>query len=202
MPTGSNQTEDQVTSKRAHQPAPTPAVSDRELVERCRGGDREAWRSLYERYSPTVYRFICAMGVPAHERDDACQDVFMAIFRSLGRFRGDAQLTTWIYRIAARGANRMVQRRRTRALLQSLLQREPPPMPLPDPSEHAARLHLLQDLLARLDERKRTVLVLFEIEALPVSEIARIVDCPENTVWSRLHHARAELTRMARRRLA
>jgi RNA polymerase sigma-70 factor (ECF subfamily) len=44
------------------------------------------------------------------------------------------------------------------------------------------------------------VLVLFEIEGLPIDEIARIVGCPENTVWSRLHHARAELTKMASKR--
>ena len=53
----------------------------------------------------------------------------MAIYRSLGRFRGDARLSTWIYRIAARGANRMVQRRRLNALLSTLLLREPAPAP-------------------------------------------------------------------------
>ena len=77
----------------------------------------------------------------------------MAIYRSLGRFRGDARLSTWIYRIAARGANRLVQRRRLNALLSTLLLREPPPAPGPDPSEKTARVHLLDDLLKRLHPR-------------------------------------------------
>jgi RNA polymerase sigma-70 factor (ECF subfamily) len=166
-------------------------------VARCQNGDAAAWRALYEQHAPTVHRFICALGVPEPEREDACQEVFMAIYRSLGRFRGDARLSTWIYRIAARGANRLVQRRRLHALLSTLLMREPPAPPSADPSEQSARLHLLDDLLQRLHPKKRMVLVLFEIEGLPVDEIAKIVGCPENTVWSRLHHARAELTKMA-----
>jgi len=189
-----------VESSNAVRRAPVSAPSDGDLVDRCRGGDRGAWRLLYERHAPTVHRFICALGVPEHEREDACQEVFMAIYRSLGRFRGDARLSTWIYRIAARGANRMVQRRRLNALLSTLLLREPAPAPGPDPSEKTARVHLLDDLLKRLHPKKRMVLVLFEIEGLPIDEIAKIVGCPENTVWSRLHHARAELTKMATRR--
>ena len=183
----------------ARRPSASPLPTDGELVARCRSGDQLAWRTLYDRHAPTVHRFICALGVPEPEREDACQEVFMAIYRSLGRFRGEARLSTWIYRIAARGANRLVQRRRLQALLSTLLMREPPPPPAPDPSEQTARVHLLDNLLKRLHPKKRMVLVLFEIEGLPVEEIAKVVGCPENTVWSRLHHARAELTKLAAR---
>jgi RNA polymerase sigma-70 factor (ECF subfamily) len=174
--------------------------TDGELVSRCRRGDAAAWRTLHDRYAPTVYRFLSALGVPANEREDACQDVFVAVYRSLGRFRGEARLSTWIYRIAARGAGRALQRRRLGALLSALLMREPPPPPTSDPSERTARLQLLDELIGRLSAKKRLVLVLFEIEELGVDEIAKIAGCPENTVWSRLHHARAELTEMAKRR--
>jgi RNA polymerase sigma-70 factor (ECF subfamily) len=170
-------------------------------VSRCRRGDHGAWRALYDRHAPTVYRFLSALGVPPAEREDACQDVFVAIYRSLGRFRGEARLSTWIYRIAARGAGRAVQRRRLQSLISTLLMREPPPPPTDDPSERTARLQLLDDLISRLSPKKRLVLVLFEIEELPVEEIAKIAGCPENTVWSRLHHARAEMAEMAKRRV-
>ena len=60
-------------------------------------------------------------------------------------------------------------------------------------------MHFVDRLLSKLSVKKRTVLVLFEVEGLRVDEIARIVDCPENTVWSRLHHARTEMARMARK---
>jgi RNA polymerase sigma-70 factor (ECF subfamily) len=141
---------------------------------------------------------MSALGVPTEERDDAVQDVFVAVYRSLGSFRGEAQLSTWIYRIASRHAGRMGRRRRLRDLVGAVLMRQPPPPPS-DPAERAAEVHFVDRLLSRLSIKKRTVLVLFEVEGLRVDEIARIVDCPENTVWSRLHHARSEMLRMARK---
>lgn len=180
-------------------PASSPP-KDLELVSRCRQGDATAWRTLYERYAPMVYRFLAAFGVPADERDDACQEVFVAVHRSLGSFRGEARLSTWIYRIAARHAGRTGHRRKMRALLSSLLVKEPPPPPVSDPSEKAERLRLLDELLARLAPKKRLVLVLVEIEGVPIEEVAKIAGCPENTAWSRLHYARAELMAMARKR--
>jgi RNA polymerase sigma-70 factor (ECF subfamily) len=174
--------------------------SDADLVARCQRGDHAAWRTLHDRHAPTVYRFLSALGVPPEEREDACQDVFIAVYRSLDGFRGAARLSTWIYRIAARGAGRSMQKRRMRAVLGSLLLREPPPLPEPDPSERSARLQMLDEMLNRLSPKKRLVLVLFEIEELPVEEIAKVAGCPENTVWSRLHHARSELLAMARKR--
>jgi RNA polymerase sigma-70 factor (ECF subfamily) len=176
--------------------------SDGELVARCREGDMAAWRTLYDRYSSSVHRFISAFGVPPEEREDAAQDVFMAVYRSLERFRGEAQLSTWIYRIAARHAGRMGRRRRVREFVNALVTREPAPPPPPDPSERASNLHLLDRMLSKLHPKKRIVFVLFEIEGLRVEDIARVVGCPENTVWSRLHHARSEMTRMARKVMA
>jgi RNA polymerase sigma-70 factor (ECF subfamily) len=179
-------------------PAPAPPLSDGELVTRCRQGDRLAWRQLYDRHAPLVYRFLSALGVARDEREDAVQDVFLAVSRSLESFRGEAQLSTWIYRIAARHAGRLGRRRRVRDVLRTLLLREPVPA-APESVERAAEMHFIDRLLSRLSAKKRTVLVLFEIEGLRVDEIARIVDCPENTVWSRLHHARVELLGLARK---
>src|SRR5262245_38435529 len=139
-------------------------IADGELVGLCRRGDRLAWRALYDRYAPTVYRFLGALGVPPGEREDACQDVFIAVYKSLGRFRGEARLSTWIYRIAARGAGRTLQRRRLQSLLSALLIREPPPPPAADASERTARLQLLDDLIGRLAGKKRVVVVQVEIE--------------------------------------
>jgi RNA polymerase sigma-70 factor (ECF subfamily) len=179
--------------------APSPA-GDLDVVTRCRQGDTAAWRALYDQYAPVVHRFLSAFGVPPDEREDACQEVFVAVYRSLGRFRGEARLSTWIYRIAARHASRASRRRRVRKLLSTFLVREPPPPPAPDAGDRTERLRLLDQMLAKLSPKKRTVLVLFEIEGLPIDEVARVAGCPENTAWSRLHYARAELSAMAKRR--
>jgi len=180
-------------------PVPTPtALADAELVRSCRAGDVTAWRSLYDRYAPLVHRFASALGVPVEEREDAAQDIFIAVFRSLRHFRGEAQLSTWIYRIAARHAIRLGRRRRTRENMRLLMIKEKPTV-LVDPSERSTQVATLDRMLEKLPPKKRTVLVLFEIEGLSAKEISDVVGCPENTVWSRLHHARAEMVKAARR---
>ena len=87
-------------------------VPDVDILAGCQQGDRVAWRALYDRYSPIVHRFLATFGVPPEEREDACQEVFVAVYRSLAHFRGEARLSTWIYRIAARWASRASRRRR------------------------------------------------------------------------------------------
>jgi RNA polymerase sigma-70 factor (ECF subfamily) len=176
-----------------------PVAEDRVLVERCRNGDTVAWRALYDRYAQPVFRFVSALGVPPDEREDAAQDVFVAVYRGLRQFRGEAQLSTWIYRIAARHASHLGRRRRVRSFLSILPWHETEPEPQPDPAEKASELRLLDRLLDKLSPKKRMVLVLFEIEGLGVNEIANVMGCPANTVWSRLRHARAELVKAARR---
>ncbi len=178
---------------------PGPLAEDKALVERFRNGDTLASRALYERYAQPVFRFLSALGVPPEEREDAAQDVFIAVYRGLKQFRGDAQLSTWIYRIAARHASHLGRRRRMRSFLSLLPWHEAEPEPQDDPAEKASDLRLLDRLLDKLSPKKRMVLVLFEIEGLGVNEIAIVMGCPPNTVWSRLRHARAELVKAARR---
>jgi RNA polymerase sigma-70 factor (ECF subfamily) len=182
-------------------PATKGGGGDHDILQGCRHGDRGAWRMLYDRYAPIVHRFLATFGVPPEEREDACQEVFVAVYRSLTHFRGDARLSTWIYRIAARYASRAARRRRVRTLLSNMLLREPLPPPAPDASEKSERLRMLDELVAKLSPKKKLVLILFEIEGLPIEEVAQIAGCPENTAWSRLHYARAELMAMARKRL-
>ena len=180
---------------------PSGGGADQDILAGCRHGDRSSWRALYDRYAPIVHRFLATFGVPPEEREDACQEIFVAVYRSLTHFRGEARLSTWIYRIAARYASRAARRRRVRTMLSSLLLREPLPPPAPDASERTERLRMLDELVAKLSPKKKLVLVLFEIEGLPIEEVAQIAQCPENTAWSRLHYARAELMAMARKRL-
>ena len=176
----------------------SPTLADAELVRCCRAGDVSAWRTLYDRYAPLVHRFASALGVPVEEREDAAQDIFIAVFRSLRHFRGEAQLSTWIYRIAARHAIRLGRRRRTRETMRMTMLNEKPTV-LVDPAERSTQIATLDRMLAKLPPKKRTVLVLFEIEGLSAKEISDVVGCPENTVWSRLHHARSEMVKAARR---
>jgi RNA polymerase sigma-70 factor (ECF subfamily) len=177
-------------------------VREHEMVRRCVAGDTSAWRTLYDRHFPDVERLVSSLGITDAEADDICQEIFVIIYRHLGRFRGEARLSTWIYRLATREAIRFARRRRMLRGLADLFARDRQPASGGDWTENeAARRHYLRQLLDRLPPERRLALVLYEIEGLPVSEIARISDCAENTVWTRLHRARTELEKVAKEAL-
>jgi RNA polymerase sigma-70 factor (ECF subfamily) len=172
---------------------------EREMVRRCVEGDTTAWRALYDRHFPDVERLVASLGILDAEADDICQEIFVIIYKNLARFRGEARLSTWIYRLATREAIRFARRRRLLRGLAELFARDRQSAPRADWSEsEAGRRHYLRQLLDRLPPERRLALVLYEIEGVPVSEIARISDCAENTVWTRLHRARTELEKIAR----
>jgi RNA polymerase sigma-70 factor (ECF subfamily) len=175
------------------------APTDEELAAGCLAGDQEAWHVLYDRLFPQVERLVHAIGVRDADADDLCQEIFVLVHRGLRRFRGDARLTTWVYRIATREAIRFARGRRRRRSLLDLFARERKTALPPDWSESdAGRRHYLRQLLDRLSPERRLVLVLFEIEGMPAPEIALLAGCAEKTVWTRLHRARLELEEIAR----
>src|SRR5690349_16283135 len=72
---------------------------DRGLVERCRGGDEQAFRELVDRYKARVFALIGRTIADRSRVEDIAQDVFLRVYRGLPYFRGEARLSTWIYRI-------------------------------------------------------------------------------------------------------
>src|SRR6478672_9610409 len=77
------------------------AVNERELVERCRRGDEGAFQELVDRYKDLVFALIARTVQDRSRAEDLAQDVFLRIHRGLPYFRGEARLSTWIYRIVA-----------------------------------------------------------------------------------------------------
>jgi RNA polymerase sigma-70 factor (ECF subfamily) len=150
--------------------------------------------ALYLRHGGFVWRVLRGMGVSDAAVEDAVQDVFVVVFRRLHEFRGDAAVKTWLFAIAYRVA--CDYRRRARrganldALDEGLRDRGPGPAEV---AEHREQLQILETLLDRLDDEKRAVLVLADIEGLTAPEIASIVSSPLSTVYTRLSRARAEM---------
>jgi RNA polymerase sigma-70 factor, ECF subfamily len=173
--------------------AQPPLGTQRRPVEallECIEGDATAWRELHRRYHPVGVAFLRKLGVQERDLDDACQDVFLELFRYLPRFRGEADPKTWLYRLCITQARRTRTRHRVRATVSRLLARAPEVWPeAPDFCEHSARRRI-DAALARLSENDRTVFVLFEMEGLPGEQVAEIVGCTVSSLWRRLHHAR------------
>src|SRR5882757_11558135 len=101
-----------------------PEAREREMVRRCVEGDTQAWRTLYDRHFPDVERLVASLGILDAEADDICQEIFVIIYKNLARFRGEARLSTWIYRLATREAIRFARRRRLLRGLSELFARD------------------------------------------------------------------------------
>ena len=165
------------------------------VLAQCAEGDRSAWRQLHREYFPVVHGFLRAMGVPAADLDDVSQEVFVLLHRTLRQFEGRSAFRTWLYRLCVTQASRARRRARVRAKLGWLwgddARAAEIAAPLPWDEEAAARR--VQKALDAMSPKHRLVLVLREFEGLEASAIAEIAECPEATVWSRLHYARKEL---------
>jgi RNA polymerase sigma-70 factor, ECF subfamily len=181
------------------------ATLDGAWIGLCRAGDMAVWRALYQQHLPMVHRVAQRMGVPERDLADVCQEVFLRVHRGLGSFRGEAQFSTWLYRITINEAARSRRSHMVRSTLGALLGREHPPAEPQRPDDDLARLQGKRELARVLDGMKpkqRQVFVLFEIEELPLEQIAEILGCPLETVRSRLRHARADFERLRRQRQA
>jgi RNA polymerase sigma-70 factor (ECF subfamily) len=174
-----------------------------DFIVRCRAGDVAAWRALYDRYFPLVFRVARRLGVPERDLGDVCQEVFLRVYRGLGSFRGEAQFGTWLYRIAINEAARHGRAMSLRRAVGLLLGREPQRAEAARPDTdlaHSEASRELESILHAMRPRQREVFVLFEIEELPLAKIAEILACGLETVRSRLRHGRADFDRLSRQR--
>jgi RNA polymerase sigma-70 factor, ECF subfamily len=140
--------------------------------------------------SPSVWRMLGRLGVAKADLADVSQEVFLIVFRKLGDYDGRAPLLAWIYGICVRQA--ADYRKRAHRRREEL--GEPPETGVPpEQPRHFALVRArarLQAALAALDDDKREVFVLYELEELTMKEVAAIVDCSLQTGYSRLHAAR------------
>lgn len=167
------------------------------LVRRAQSGDPRAFHELFVRHREDVARIVYRTLGPDPDVDDIVQEAFVQFFRSIGRFRGDSKLSTWLYRIVTNVARMHLRSRRARPVLTHAtsadLTRADESHDPAEGAERNARLRALYRHLDDLSDKKRTVLVLHDLEGLAPSEIARIVDAPVLTVRTRLFYARRDL---------
>jgi len=180
---------------RAPASPPTPATEEQALVEACRRGERPAMHALYERYRRRVFALIARI-VGAQEAEELTQEVFLRAFRGLEKFRGDSQLSTWMYRLAVNAAlshaTRTISRARKNASEEELLAIPAQAGPEVDPRLRQK----LREALAALPAGYRAVIVLHDVEGLQHDEIAQILGCRVGTSKSQLHKARAQMRRL------
>jgi RNA polymerase sigma-70 factor (ECF subfamily) len=175
---------------------PAAAADSAEFVARLRTGDRRAFEDLVRTQQHRVYGLALRMLGNAAEAQDVAQEVFIRAHRGMAEFRGDARLSTWLYTIASRLClNRLAgSERRLTHHGEEMLVRLPDGRPGPDETLERGELEeALHRAIAELDEERRVVVVLRDVEGLAYEEIAEILDLPVGTVRSRLHRGRLDL---------
>lgn len=167
-------------------------AEDARLADSARAGDVRAFEALLGRHEPRVFRVLRLMGVPQRDREDLAQDVFVRVFRSLGKFDSRRPFRSWIYRIAVNVAHdhRSHTDRRPAPLDEQTLERSQPA------DERAALRDRLEDALGRLSARERAVFVLTEVEGCDTSEVGRMLGITSITVRRHLGRARDHLRRI------
>lgn len=179
------------------------AVSDRDLVDRARGGDAEAFGLLVRRHQKRIFRLSVHLTKSATEAEDITQDTFVRAYQALSRFDGRSEPFTWLYRIAVNLSLNHLRQRKSRKVdhtdddprIAAMLSETRPGMQA-DPASAADQRKLAEALCAGVDalsETLRTTLVLVSIDGLSHEQAAEVLGCPVGTIAWRVHEARRKL---------
>lgn len=173
---------------------------DLHLINEFKKGDISAFEALVLKYRDRIYNLCAYMLGNSHEAEDAAQDTFIKAYQNLGKFKPDAALYTWLYRIAV---NTCIDYRR-RPFFESLFRRSdtgeevaiehPSASASPEKEYESKQIQqALQKALTKLSPKLRAVIVLKELEGLSYEEIGDTLDVSIGTVKSRISRARDEL---------
>jgi RNA polymerase sigma-70 factor (ECF subfamily) len=186
----------QFTHPDAAPPAPAAPrssdASDVALVEQVVHGDRQAFEALYRRYHPRLHRFLGLMTTRVAVVEEALNDTMLVVWRRAHTYNGQSKVSTWIFAIAWRTARKALrmQDEPVEAPHDERASDDPGPEQRLSAGELRAALH---GALGDLPAEQRCALVLAYFHDLPHAEIARIVECPVDTVKTRVFHARRRL---------
>ena len=178
------------------------------LVDRCRRGDRESFAQLMRLHEKQIYNFTYRMLGSEGEAEDLTQDIFIAAFRGIRSFRGEAKFSTWLYRIALNQARNRIkylsrrnffvrQRRRADYGVNTASESiEALPDGAPTPEQWTMTRDLaaqVQECLNHIPPAARQILVLRDIQGFSYDELSEMLSLKPGTVKSRLHRARAAM---------
>jgi RNA polymerase sigma-70 factor (ECF subfamily) len=178
------------------------------LVDRCRRGDRESFAQLMRLHEKQIYNFTYRMLGNEGEAEDLTQDIFIAAFRGIRSFRGEAKFSTWLYRIALNQARNRIKYLSRRKFFARQARRadygakmvSESPEGLADSAPTPEQWTIMKDLAAQVQEclnqiphQARQILILRDVQGFSYDELSEMLSLKPGTVKSRLHRARAAL---------
>lgn len=183
------------------------AVNEKEIVERCRAGDLDSFDYLYNTYAEKVYQIAYRYFNSPDDASDIVQETFIRIYKSIAGYRGDAQFSTWVYRIATNLCYDELRRRKKRqadsfdadietengSIAREIVDDSPSPH---EKAESAERISHLMEKLAFLPLEQRASVILRDIHGYSYQEISEIQNCSLGTVKSRISRGRCAIKAM------
>ena len=173
------------------------AISDAECVRKLQRGETEAFETLIRRHQKTIFNLVYRMLGDYDEAAEISQEAFLSAYRAIGNFRGEANFSTWLYRIALNHATTRRKSMNTRQQRNLPIENtEPVSDPHPGPAETMEKKEIrerVQQALNSLEPDDATVILLRDLQDVPYEEVARVLEIPVGTVKSRLHRARQAL---------
>ena len=172
-------------------------ISDAACVRRLQRGDVNAFEVLVRRHEKAIFNLVYRMLGDYDDAAEISQEVFLSAYRAIGQFRGEANFSTWLYRIAVNHAS--TRRKSTNSRQKRLVPLDGGEMideAQIGPSETLEKKELrerVQRALNELEPEDATVILLRDLQDIPYEDVARMLEIPVGTVKSRLHRARQAL---------
>ena len=169
-------------------------LPEADLIARCQQGDEPAFRELVDLYKGLVFAVIARSGVDRSRVEDLAQDVFLKIYRGLPYFRGEAKLTTWIFRIVLNLLSQ--EREKRRASREVTLDSDLPAHEPRSQDRSTSDLELrdrLEKALAKLPANYRLLVAGHYLDEVKYEDLADALDIPVGTVKTHLHRAKKQL---------
>ena len=169
------------------------AYTDEDLVNLFRNPERKeyAFNLLVDRYKERLYRHIRKLVIDHNDTDDLLQETFISVWRGLGKFRGDSQLFTWLYRIATNEAFRFLEKKRKRILLPLVkIERQLSEKLKDDNMFHGDTVQMkLQQAILTLPEKQRVVFNLKYFDEMKYEDMAEVLNTSVGALKASYHHA-------------
>jgi RNA polymerase sigma-70 factor (ECF subfamily) len=173
--------------------------AEEELIQRWQDGEADAFNELYISHASAIYRLGWAMLQQAQAAEDVVQETFMRAHKARKRFdRSRASFGTWLYQIALNYCRSYLRKKQLRTIPWLRHPEDSPDLPDSRPGPEASLLkgeyrHTLWEAVQSLSDPLREVVTLHYYMEIPAVEIADMLNCPEGTIYSRLHNARRRL---------
>lgn len=181
--------------------------NEKDLVERAKSGDIEAFEQLVISCQKKVFNIAYRMIGNYEDANELAQEVFLKAFRSIKKFKGDSLFSTWIYKVTANVCLDEIRKRKKKVVISldqeiefndgEVKRQIPDNAPTPDMEAETNELKsAVNESIAQLPDDYKSMIVLRDIQGFSYDEISKIVNCPEGTVKSRINRARQALKKI------